>query len=51
MFSGAFTPTSLPLSWESWVMCELGMTKIVCAPCCMTEPSEITSSGSCCGAT
>ena len=46
MFCGAFTPISLPLSCESEVMWELGMVKIVCAPCCMTEPSDITSSGS-----
>ena len=51
MFVGAFTPISFPLSWDSWVMCELGMTKSVCAPCCITEPSETTSSDSCCCAT
>ena len=26
-------------------MWDFGMVKIACAPCCMTEPSEITQSG------
>ena len=47
MFSGAFTPSTWPLRPASVLMSDLGMVKITCEPCCMTEPSAMTSNGSC----
>ena len=32
MLSGAFTPTSLPLSWDSVLMWDFGMVKITARP-------------------
>ena len=51
MFSGAFTPSTWPLRPASVLMFDLGMVKITCEPCCMTEPSAMTSNGSCFSAT
>ena len=45
MLPGAFTPTRWPLSCARVVILEFGMVKIVCAPCCMIEPSATTSIG------
>ena len=45
MLPGAFTPIRWPLSCARVLILEFGMVKIVCAPCCMIDPSATTSIG------